>query len=137
LFCAEGPDGWLWSPGFQCLASRTGPWHEGHPAHPFFQTQAERPSTLRLALRPKPLAPLPAPGEARRKPPRCLHTLTRMPIPPPEPPRPPPAPLTPRRRSPCVRAPRPSLLGPEAGRGAPGVWGASAYAPESPIVVVA
>ena len=137
LFCAEGPDGWLWSPGFQCLASRTGPWHEGHPAHPFFQTQAERPSTLRLALRPKPLAPLPAPGEARRKRARCLHTVTRMPIPPPEPPRPPPAPLTPRRRSPCVRAPRPSLLGPEAGRGAPGVWGASAYAPESPIVVVA
>src|SRR5262249_4067651 len=83
--CHEEEQGWLLrAPRFQCLAHRTGAWHEGHQAQPLFPTQTSRPTTIRLAIRHDPVDVLQAPSEARLNRPRRLHTVTRLPIPHPE-----------------------------------------------------
>ena len=85
LFHSEGQGGVLLSPGCQLLAHRTGAWHEGHQAQPPGQTQAERPSTLGLAIRDDPADTLQAQGEAFLNRDRRLHTVTCLALPHPSP----------------------------------------------------
>jgi len=83
----EGQGRWLRAPCFQCLAPRTGTWHEGYQALTLCSTQAARPAPLRLAIRHDPVDALQAQSAALRKRHWRLHTVTRMPIPPPASPR--------------------------------------------------
>ena len=125
LLQQEGQGGWLPPPGCEGLAAGPGPWDARAAIDLRLQTP---PSGRRLeAVR---SATIPRPPSTPKARPSAIATgvstrARRLPSRPPRRRGPPPSPRTPRRRSPCLRSSRPSLLGPEAGRGAPGLCGAS------------
>jgi hypothetical protein len=129
LCSQEGQGGWPLAPCGQRGTDRPGAWHQGDHAQPLLPAEAPRPAPRGLAVPSQPLDTRTPKMEALLESARRLHTSARMPIPAPPRRGTPPSPRPPRRRRTGLRAARPSWRGPEAGRGAPGVSGASPDAP--------
>jgi hypothetical protein len=122
----EGQSGLRLAPRFPLWTHGPGPWHQGPQAQSLRQTETPRAAldALRSATMPwTPASPRLRPssrasGVSTRSLVCPSHTPIRRGTPP--------SPLTPRLRSTWLRAARPSVLCPEAGRAASGVGGSSA-----------